>query len=70
MKKKKPTLADRILKTLATVKNGANSDRLARRVRAKTGSVSSACSRLVRAGKLKRIDGGTGRGTEAVWALV
>lgn len=68
-KAKKVTLGDRVIKALAVYKNGATSDRLAQRVGAKSASVSCACSRLQKAGKIVRKDGGKGRGTEAVWAL-
>jgi Mn-dependent DtxR family transcriptional regulator len=67
--KKQPTLAERVIKALAAYKNGATTDKLAQRVRAKGASVSSVCSRLKKAGKLVRKDAGGGRGTEALWAL-
>lgn len=67
--KKALPLGQRILKALATYKNGATTDKLAQRVKAKGSSVSSACSRLKKAGKITRNDGGKGRGTEAVWTL-
>lgn len=60
-------IGQRVLSALAKF-GKANTDRLARRVGAKTSSVSSACSRLVAAKKLKRVDGAA-RGGEAVWAL-
>lgn len=66
-KKKQPTIAERIIKALSARKNGLTTDELAVRTGAKSPSVSSACSRLVRAGAIKRTDGGRGRGTEAVW---
>lgn len=66
---KKPTLGERVVKALAAYKNGATTDRLAQRIKAKGASVSCACSRLQKAGKVVRKDGGKGRGTEAVWAL-
>lgn len=67
--KKKPTLASRVIKALGRNSKGLTTDRLAGRVGAKGPSVSATCSRLVRAGKLKRLDGGAGRGSEAVWAV-
>lgn len=63
------TLAERVTQALRRF-GPASTDRLARRLGAKGGSVSSTCSRLVRAGVLKRTDKTAhGRGGEAVWSV-
>lgn len=69
MAKKPKTLAEKILGALERF-GEASTDRLARRISAKTASVSSACSRLFQAGAIIRTDEtARGRGGEAVWAL-
>lgn len=66
---KTKTLAEKITSALERF-GAASTDRLARRLSAKGSSVSSACSRLFKAGVLKRTDAtAQGRGGEAVWAL-
>lgn len=68
--KKKTTIGERVLAALKRNVKGLSSDALAKRVGAKTPSVSSACSRLAHKGKIKRTDGNQGRGTEAVWISI
>lgn len=65
--KRKTTIPAAVLKALGRRKSGATTDELAKLTGAKGASVSSACSKLVRAGKLRRTDGAAGRGTEARW---
>lgn len=68
-KTKRKTIPELILKALGRRRNGATTDELAKLTGQAGPSVSSACSRLVNQGEIKRTDGGAGRGTEAVWKL-
>ena len=68
-KKAHKSIPVRIKETLAKVPGGLTTDVLAKRVKADGSSVSSACSKLVKAGELERRDGATGPGSEAVWAV-
>lgn len=65
---KSKSIPERILAAVEKAPNGLTTDVLAKRIKAEGPSVSSACSRLVKAGKLVRKDGATGPGSEAVWA--
>jgi DNA-binding IscR family transcriptional regulator len=66
---KRKSIGALILAALARKPEGLTSDKLAVRAGARGDSVSSICSRLRAKGLVKRLDGGAGRGTEAVWGL-
>lgn len=69
-KKLKPakTIGEKVIAALTRF-GEQSTDRLARRIGHNGASVSSACSRLFKANKIKRTDKtARGRGGEAVWA--
>lgn len=69
VRKAKKTIAQKVLAALERF-GEATTDRLARRIGENGPSVSSTCSRLFKAGKIKRTDTtAAGRGGEAVWAM-
>lgn len=71
VRKAKPTktIGEKVIAALTRF-GAQTTDRLARRIGHDGASVSSACSRLFKANKIKRTDAtARGRGGEAVWAL-
>lgn len=65
--KKKATIPEKVINML-TKFGEQTTDRLAQRTGEDRSSVSSACSRLVRAGKIARTDGGT-IGVEGTYSM-
>lgn len=66
---KTTTIPERIIKALGRRVRGATTDELAKLTASDGKSVSSACSRLAKQKTIRRIDGASGRGTEAVWQI-